>query len=117
MQVAGFADGYFTSNNEVDIVNNINSSNAEILIVGMGMPKSEIWIQTIKDKLTVKCIFSVGAFFDFASNEKKMAPGWFFNSGFEWIYRLLQEPERLWRRYLKCNFYFLFKMITNSTKI
>jgi len=115
--IAGFTDGYFNSDYEEEIVRNINSSNAEVLIVGIGMPKSEVWIQKIKTRLNVKCIFSVGGFFDFASMEKDMAPGIFFNSGFEWLYRFLQEPARLWKRYLKCNLYFLYKVLTNSTKI
>ena len=80
------------------------------------MPNSEFWIQQNKNYLNLKCIFSVGGFFDFASKEKNVAPTWLYNSGFEWIYRLVQEPGRLWKRYLKCNSYFLFKVITSLLK-
>ena len=112
LKIAGFYDGYFDLQLESDeIIAKINNSNADVLICGMGMPRTEIWIQENLEKLHVKCIFSVGGFFDFLAKEKKMAPKWFYNSGLEWIFRLIQEPRRLFERYIKSNSYFVTFLI------
>lgn len=109
--IAGYNDGYFEKNDSEDIIKNINESRPEVLIVGMGMPVSEIWINENFNKLNVNCIFSVGGFFDFISGKNKTAPDWLYNSGLEWIYRLIQEPKRLFGRYLKSHGYFLIRML------
>jgi N-acetylglucosaminyldiphosphoundecaprenol N-acetyl-beta-D-mannosaminyltransferase len=114
--ISGFADGYFKENDEDKTIAKINSSGAEVLIVGMGIPKSEYFIQRNKSQLIVKCVFSVGGFFDFAANEKNIAPTWLYNSGFEWVHRVIQEPIRLWKRYLICNSYFIVKVLSNIFK-
>lgn len=114
LNITGFHHGYFNLPAEQDstnIIQKINQSNAEVLIVGMGMPKSEIWIQENLNSLNVNCIFSVGGFFDFISGKSKIAPKLLYNSGFEWVYRLLQEPKRLFKRYFFSNIYFIFRLI------
>ena len=108
----GAHHGYFDAEQESDrIIELINSSNANVLIVGMGMPKSEIWINENLDKINANCIFSVGGFFEFLTKNKKTAPGWMYNSGIEWLFRLAQEPKRLFRRYLQANPYLVYKTI------
>ena len=115
ISIAGSNHGYFSINNETDyIIEKINASHADVLIVAMGMPRSEIWIFTNKDKLHPKVIFSVGGFLSFLSGEKKIAPQWMYNSGLEWVYRLVQEPVRLWKRYLVANIFFLSKVVTEK---
>ena len=109
LSIVGNSNGYF--NDSEKIINCINSSRADILICGMGMPKSEIWIQNNISALRLKCVFSVGGFFNFLVNDKKQAPNIFYNSGFEWIYRLIQEPKRLFKRYLIANTYFIFQLV------
>ncbi len=109
--IRGYNDGFFDIKNETDnIIDKINRANADVLIVGMGMPRSEIWIMENIDKINVHCIFSVGGFFEFIAGNKKQAPSFFYNSGFEWIYRLMQEPKRLTGRYIKSHFYFIYRL-------
>lgn len=80
----------------------INESGAEILFVGLGCPKQEIWMAEHKNK--VNCVMiGVGAAFDFLSGDKKEAPKWMQNMGIEWVFRFSSEPDRLWKRYLKHN--------------
>lgn len=82
------------------IIEQINASGAGILLVGLGMPVQEIWIQQHRSQLRPNVILSVGALFDYISGHVKRGPNWMTNHGMEWLSRLLIEPERLWRRYL-----------------
>lgn len=85
-----------------DVVNTINDSGVQILFVGIGCPKQERWMADHKDKL--HCVMlGVGAAFDFIAGNKKHAPRWMQAIGMEWLFRLLSEPQRLWKRYLKQN--------------
>jgi len=114
LNIVGFSNGYFDNNEEM--VKKIHSTSADVMICGMGMPKSEIWIQNNLSKLKLKCVFSVGSFFNFLVKNRKQAPKIFYNSGFEWVYRLYQEPKRLFKRYFFANTYFLFYFIKNIIK-
>jgi len=109
LQIVGFLNGFFNDGEE--LIKKINSSKAEVLICGMGMPKSEIWIQNYLSNSKLKCVFSVGGFFNFLVNDKKKAPKFFYNSGFEWLFRLIQEPKRLFKRYFLANTYFVFQLL------
>ncbi|HEY9724928.1 MAG TPA: WecB/TagA/CpsF family glycosyltransferase [Chroococcales cyanobacterium] len=83
------------------IIEEINSSGATVLAVGVGAPKQEKWIHQYKDKLpNIKIFFAIGATIDFEAGNKKRAPRWVTEVGLEWLYRLLSEPKRLWKRYL-----------------
>lgn len=77
----------------------VNDSSAEVLVFGVGAPKQEIWIHQNAFRLKVKAALCVGATIDFLAGEKKRAPEWVQTIGFEWMYRLLAEPRRLWKRY------------------
>jgi N-acetylglucosaminyldiphosphoundecaprenol N-acetyl-beta-D-mannosaminyltransferase len=112
LNIVGYNDGFFIQGDESNtILKKINDSKAEVLIVGMGMPRSEVWIKENLKNIDVNCIFSVGGFFEFLAGNKKQAPVIFYNSGLEWIYRLAQEPKRLFGRYFKANIYFLFRIL------
>ena len=88
-----------TKEEDEEAVRRINESGASILWVGLGAPKQEEWMYAHRDK--VNCLmFGVGAGFDFHAGTVKRAPVIFQKSGFEWLYRLLQEPKHLWKRYL-----------------
>jgi N-acetylglucosaminyldiphosphoundecaprenol N-acetyl-beta-D-mannosaminyltransferase len=78
----------------------ISRAAPDVLWVGLGTPKQERWMQEHKDKLQVPVLVSVGAAFDILSGRRNQAPPWMREHGFEWLFRLLQEPRRLWRRYL-----------------
>ena len=88
-------------------IKEINSSGAKILFVGLGCPKQEHWMFDHLGKINAVMI-GVGAAFDFHSGMKKQAPDWMMSIGLEWLFRLCQEPKRLWRRYLFNNPQFLF---------
>lgn len=94
------------------IIERINNSGATALAVGVGAPKQELWIYANKDKLPgVKLYFAIGATIDFQAGAVKRAPRWMVKSGLEWLYRLLQEPGRLAKRYLIDDLPFLFLLL------
>lgn len=97
-----------TKNEDDEIVKMINNSNSDILWVGLGSPKQDIWMMEHRDKINVPVMAGVGAAFDFISEEKKQAPKWMRKTGTEWLFRLLSEPKRLWKRYLLGNPLFLY---------
>jgi N-acetylglucosaminyldiphosphoundecaprenol N-acetyl-beta-D-mannosaminyltransferase len=92
------------------VIQNINESGVKILFVGLGCPKQEQWMAKHRDQINCVMI-GVGAAFDFHSGLKPQAPGWIQNIGMEWLFRLLSEPGRLWRRYLYHNPRFLLLTI------
>lgn len=92
-------------------VDKINSTHSQILWVGLGSPKQDLWMSEHRDKINCPVMIGVGAAFDFLSGTKPQAPKWIRNSGFEWLFRLTTEPKRLWRRYLVDGSMFLFFLL------
>jgi N-acetylglucosaminyldiphosphoundecaprenol N-acetyl-beta-D-mannosaminyltransferase len=90
-----------------EIVRAINTSGARIVFVGLSTPKQELWMQYFSRKLHANVLVGVGAAFDFFAGTRRQAPRWIQRSGFEWLFRLAQEPRRLWYRYTVQNIYFL----------
>lgn len=83
------------------IVEMINNSGATVLVIGVGAPKQEKWIYKYKEQLQhIKIFMALGATIDFEAGNMKRAPKWISQTGFEWLFRLLCEPKRLWKRYL-----------------
>ena len=82
------------------IVEDINSSNPDIIWVGLGSPKQDLWMHEHRNRINAPIMIGVGAAFDFLAGTKPQAPPWIRNHGFEWLFRLITEPKRLWRRYL-----------------
>lgn len=106
IQIVGTHSGYGLDDSTIDIINN---SNADILIVGMGVPMQEKWIRDNKSKLcSVKLFVGGGAILDFLSQKIRRAPLFMRKFGLEWVFRLCLEPYRLWRRYLVGNFLFFY---------
>lgn len=93
-----------------EIVQAIRDSGTEILFVGLGCPKQERWMQQHQDQLSA-VMLGVGAAFDFHAGLLPRAPEWMRSSGLEWVYRLSQEPRRLWWRYLKHNPRFMYRVL------
>ncbi len=93
------------------IVRMINESGAEILFVGVGSPKQEKWAAKYMESLDVGPILGVGAAFDFAAGTVRRAPVWIQKIGMEWLWRLIQEPGRLWRRYILKDSRFIFMVV------
>jgi len=88
------------------IVEQINTSGASLCFVGLGCPKQEFWMDTHQQQLRPVCI-GVGLAFAMISGTKSQAPAWMREHGLEWLYRLFQEPGRLWKRYLIGNSLFI----------
>lgn len=91
------------------ITERIRTSGARILFVGIGCPKQETWMAAHRDALPCAMV-GVGAAFDFLAGAKPQAPAWMQGAGLEWLFRLLCEPRRLWRRYLIHNSRFLYQL-------
>ncbi|WP_038017333.1 WecB/TagA/CpsF family glycosyltransferase [Synechococcus sp. PCC 7335] len=96
-----------TAAEEAADVERIRQSGADVVFVGLGCPKQEEWMYRQMGKLDAVMI-GVGAAFQFHSGEVAQAPRWMMRSGLEWCFRLVQEPKRLWRRYLFTNLAFVF---------
>jgi N-acetylglucosaminyldiphosphoundecaprenol N-acetyl-beta-D-mannosaminyltransferase len=85
------------------VVATINAAGPDIVWVGLSTPKQDRWMAEHVGRLTAPVLIGVGAAFDFHSGRKRQAPRWMQRSGLEWLFRLSQEPRRLWRRYLIYN--------------
>jgi N-acetylglucosaminyldiphosphoundecaprenol N-acetyl-beta-D-mannosaminyltransferase len=92
-----------TPQEDAQIVETINRAQPHLIWVGLGTPKQERWMAAHVDCLEGAVLIGVGAAFDFLSGHKRQAPRWVRQSGLEWLFRLFQEPRRLWRRYLLNN--------------
>jgi N-acetylglucosaminyldiphosphoundecaprenol N-acetyl-beta-D-mannosaminyltransferase len=91
-----------TPEEDETVTKEIVSSGARILFVGIGCPKQERWMEAHKDRIPAVMI-GVGAAFDFHTGRVRQAPGWMQAAGLEWLFRLLMDPRRLWKRYAKHN--------------
>jgi N-acetylglucosaminyldiphosphoundecaprenol N-acetyl-beta-D-mannosaminyltransferase len=89
-----------TGEEDIEVVSRINSSNADIVWVGLSTPKQERWMFDHRDRLEAPVLVGVGAAFDFHTGRITQAPEWMRENGLEWLFRLLHEPRRLWKRYL-----------------
>lgn len=84
-----------------EIVDKINKSGADILFIGLGNPKQEIWFERNKSALNVPVSLGIGGSFSFITGDIARAPEWMQKNGLEWLYRIFQDPGRLWKRYFK----------------
>lgn len=116
LQVAGYRNGYFSPEEEQKIAGDIGKSRADILLVAFGTPKKEKFIKKYKDIMKVPVIHGVGGSFDVISGKTKRAPVWMQNYGMEWFYRFLQEPGRMWKRYLVTNTLFILFLMMEILK-
>jgi len=101
--------GYSPPHRELDdeeraaVADEINRSGADVVWVGIGVPKQEKWMAQMRDQLEAPVLVGVGAAFDFHAGRVPQAPNWIQEAGLEWAYRLVREPRRLWRRYMRYN--------------
>ena len=100
-----------TSDEEKEVISKINDSGANIVWIGLGAPKQEIFVDKIAEKLNAPVVVAIGAAFDFHAGTVKQAPDWLQDHGLEWLYRLVQEPKRLWFRYCYYNPLFVVKYL------
>jgi N-acetylglucosaminyldiphosphoundecaprenol N-acetyl-beta-D-mannosaminyltransferase len=94
----------------------IEASGADIVWVGLGSPKQELWMAEMAPLLPGKVLIGVGAAFDFHAGLKRQAPRWIQERGMEWAFRLATEPRRLWRRYLFNNTRFIAMLLAEAVR-
>ncbi len=111
LKVAGRRNGYYTEQEEKEMVEEMKNSKADILFVAMGSPKKEIFLNKYSKELNIPFTMGVGGSFDVVTGLVKRAPLWVQNLNCEWLYRLIQEPRRMWKRYFVTNSLFLFMII------
>lgn len=112
LTIAGTRDGYYKPEELPQVLQEIRQAKPHLLLVAMGVPLQEIWIDNNADHLPGICCMGVGGLFDFLANRVPRAPRLFRATGMEWCWRLLMEPNRLWKRYLIGNFVF-FGLVAN----
>lgn len=115
LKVVTYSPPYKTEFSDEDnkaIIDAIHAANPDLLWIGMTAPKQEKWTYSHWKKLNIHChVGSIGAVFDFFAGTMKRAPMWWQEHGLEWLYRLLKEPKRMWRRYIIGNTLFLWNMV------
>lgn len=116
LEMAGSHHGYFNEENAEEIAKLIKESKADMLFLGISSPKKELFSDRYSAYMQVPYIFGVGGVFDILANVTKRAPRWMQNSGLEWLYRFMQEPRRMWRRYLIGNIQFVWIVIKEKLK-
>ncbi len=114
LRIAGTQHGFFKDEEEEGIINRINASGAGILLVAFGAPRQELWLARNRERLKPGVIMGVGGLFDFYSGRISRAPQWLRELGLEWTWRLLQEPGRMWRRYIIGNPLFLWRVLRQA---
>jgi N-acetylglucosaminyldiphosphoundecaprenol N-acetyl-beta-D-mannosaminyltransferase len=103
LTIAGMRDGYFTDAESEQVAKEIAAAGADMLFLGITSPKKEIFLGRFGSVLATPVQHGVGGSFDILAGVTKRAPERWQRSGFEWLYRLRQEPRRLWRRYARTN--------------
>ena len=102
----------FSDEDNKAIIDAINAADPDLLWIGMTAPKQEKWTYSHWDELNIHChVGTIGAVFDFFAGTVERAPMWWQRHGLEWLYRLLKEPKRMWRRYIIGNTLFLWNML------
>lgn len=110
LQVAGYHHGYFWDDEET-MVRTVRESGARLLFVAITSPKKENFINRWRDQLGVNFVMGVGGTFDVVAGKVKRAPLWMQRCGLEWFFRVIQEPRRMWKRYLVTNTKFAFLLL------
>lgn len=111
LQVAGWRDGYFREDEEEDVAREIARCRADILFVAISSPKKERFLAQWLDTMQAPFTMGVGGSFDVVAGKVRRAPRWMQRCGLEWLFRLLSEPRRMWKRYLVTNTVFLWMLL------
>ncbi|MRN54704.1 WecB/TagA/CpsF family glycosyltransferase [Paenibacillus sp. LC-T2] len=114
LNISGTQDGYFKDSDRV--IQEINQSGTDILLVGMGIPLQEKWVTEQSHKIEARIILAIGAYLDFASGRIRRAPKWVRILRLEWLFHIALEPKRLWKRYLVGNIMFFIYILRNRLK-
>ncbi|WP_238884644.1 WecB/TagA/CpsF family glycosyltransferase [Clostridium sp. YIM B02551] len=115
--IAGYRNGYFKDDENDEIINEMKKSKADVLFVGFTSPKKEFWLEENMSRTGIPFCMGVGGSFDVISGKLKRAPLFMQKVGLEWLFRLVQEPKRLWKRYLIGNIIFIYYVICEKIKL
>jgi exopolysaccharide biosynthesis WecB/TagA/CpsF family protein len=115
LTIAGVRNGFFSGRNEDSVIDEINASGADIVLVALGVPKQDVWIARNRHRLNAHLVMGVGAQFDFWSGRVARAPVLMRRLGVEWMMRLAVEPRRMARRYLIGNFEFVARALAGQS--
>lgn len=108
----------FSEEDNKKIIDAINQADPDLLWIGMTAPKQEKWTYTHWNELNIHChVGTIGAVFDFFAGTVERAPLWWQEHGLEWLYRLIKEPKRMWRRYIIGNTLFLWNILQEKIKL
>jgi N-acetylglucosaminyldiphosphoundecaprenol N-acetyl-beta-D-mannosaminyltransferase len=116
LEVSGIADGYFDATEAPIRAKAVRESGAKLLIVGMGVPRQEEFIESQWDELGIQLAIPVGGSFEVMAGSARRAPVFLQRIGMEWSFRLAQEPRRLWKRYLVTNSQFIFHLLKSAVR-
>lgn len=111
LNVAGVQHGYLAPGEEDGLNARIRASGADVVLVGLGNPLQERWLDRNLEHTGARLGIGVGAFFDFQAGKMRRAPPWMNRVGLEWLYRLCREPRRMWKRYVLGNPLFLMRLL------
>lgn len=100
IQIVGYRNGYFTEADEPEIVKNMANSGADMMFVAFSSPKKEYWVNKYIKQLNIPFVMGVGGSFDVVAGKTDRAPKWMQKHALEWFYRFIQEPRRMWKRYI-----------------
>jgi N-acetylglucosaminyldiphosphoundecaprenol N-acetyl-beta-D-mannosaminyltransferase len=120
LEVAGYLEPPYAPLEELctpEAAATINATHTDIVWVGMSSPKQDLWMARMRPLLEAPVLIAVGAAFDFHTGTVKQAPRWMQRSGLEWLFRLVTEPRRLWRRYLIDNPWFLWELALQTLRL
>lgn len=120
IQIETYSPPYKSEFSEEDnkkIIDAINQANPDLLWIGMTAPKQEKWTYIHWNELNIHChVGTIGAVFDFFAGTVERAPLWWQEHGLEWLYRLIKEPKRMWRRYIIGNTLFLWNILKEKNR-
>jgi N-acetylglucosaminyldiphosphoundecaprenol N-acetyl-beta-D-mannosaminyltransferase len=116
LEIAGMRSGYFSADEEEDVIRQINQSRADLVLIGISTPRKELWADTALSRLDVAVCQGVGGSFDVIAGRVARAPVWMQRSGLEWFYRLVQEPLRMGPRYLTTNPLFVWLILKDAVR-
>lgn len=111
LRIAGTQHGYFGPQDEDAVIDQINRTKPDAVFVAMGVPVQDTWLARVASRIDAPLLAGVGGLFDFVSGATRRAPSWMRKSRLEWVYRLVQEPRRMWKRYLLGNVTFVARAI------
>jgi N-acetylglucosaminyldiphosphoundecaprenol N-acetyl-beta-D-mannosaminyltransferase len=111
LHISGTCDGYFSDKSEAELLTELAYTKPDVVFVGMGTPRQEKWLYDHRNEIRSPVCWAVGALFDYIAGIERRVPGWMYNLGLEWLWRLLVDPAGKWRRYVIGNPLFVYRVI------